>query len=175
MGLCLGIFTQGSSLGFAADTPCEPGQAASLRLSPGSLLALASPASHNSCKPQSQPINHIILIQPTPKQGVMPYLGPYPRATGSPRVIAAHFDRFPYKNKPTTRRVRDLMPRDRTVIADLNLPFSSRPHMLHINICRCVKSNFVWYLLRGEVGSHLDVAAKRQAHQWHRINNGGHK
>lgn len=38
MGLCLVIFTEGSSLGFAADRPCEPGQAASLQLSPGSFL-----------------------------------------------------------------------------------------------------------------------------------------
>lgn len=36
-------------------------------------------------------------------------------------------------------------------------PFSPRPHMLRINVCLCVESNLVWYLLRGEVGSHLPV------------------
>ena len=67
------------------------------------------------------------------------------------------------------------MPGDCTIFVDLNLSFSPHSHMLCINVCRCVKSNLVWYLLRGEVGSHLYVAAERQAHQWHCINNSDHK
>lgn len=82
---------------------------------------------------------------------------------------------FPIKQELTSRRVWDLMPGDCTIFVDSNLSFSPHPHMLRINVCCCVKSNLVWYLLRGEVGSHLYVAAEHQAHQWHCINNSDHK
>lgn len=170
MGLCLVIFTPGSSLGFATD---RPGQAASLQLS----LALSCAASwlwlhiptplNTHCKPQHWPVKQITVIH-----DALPWSLP------SCRRFPAHKHRsipfaFPLKRELTIQQVQDLMLGDCTIFVDLNLSFS--PHTLCINVCCCVKTNFVWYLLRGEVGSHLDVAAKRQAHQCHRINNSGHK
>lgn len=36
--------------------------------------------------------------------------------------------------------------------------FSPRPHMLCVNVCHRAKSDLVWCLLRGEVGSHLTAS-----------------
>lgn len=181
LGLCLIIFTWGSSPGFAAML-CEPEQASSLHFSPGSFLRYKPPltvhphaAKCNGYKCHSRHLRQTISVHQSAKQSAALGLGPYPRATGSWRVKADLFLSFLQKtgtNKLTGAGFNAWRLHDLCGFEPL---FSLHPHMLCINVCLCVKSNLVWYLLRGEVGSHLYVSAERQAHQWHCINNSDHK
>lgn len=135
--LCLVILTGGSSPGFAADTPCEPEQVASLCLSP----ALTSPhplkqtaSIHSACKVRFCTLPWSL---PVCKYG-----------TASLLFLQGG-------NQPADGCGIQCLEISRSLWIWTSL--SPRPHMLRINVCLCVESNLVWYLLRGEVGSHLPV------------------